>query len=46
MRTGRREWLGPVLALVGSISAAALAWYGIALLLDHDPSATGSLIEH
>jgi hypothetical protein len=46
MRIARHEWIGPVFALVGCLSAAALAWYGISVLLDHDPNATGSLIEH
>jgi hypothetical protein len=38
-------WLRPVLALTLCLSAVALIWYGLSELFDHDPSATGSLVE-
>jgi hypothetical protein len=41
-----REWVGPVLALVLCLTAGALVWYGLGIFFDHDPSATGSVVEH
>jgi hypothetical protein len=41
-----RQWVGPVLALVLCLTAAVLVWYGFGAFFDHDPSATGSVVEH
>jgi hypothetical protein len=41
-----RQWVGPVLALVLCLTAAVLVWYGFGAFFDHEPSATGSVVEH
>ena len=40
------EWVGPVLALLLCLTAIALIWYGLGAFFDHDPIATGSVVEH
>ena len=39
------EWVRPVIALLLCLTAVAL-WYGLGALFDHDPSETGSILEH
>ena len=40
------QWVRPALTVILCLAAIVLLWYGAGALFDHDPSATGSVVEH